>query len=392
MRLRGLLCVVAMAPLMIAPTALAKPFVPAEDSVVLERLPEASDATLAELKRLRAAASKRPLDLTLATLVARRSIDASRRTGDPRYLGYAQASLAPWWTVADAPPPVALLRATIRQSRHDFTGALVDLDRLIAAHPDDAQSLLTRASVLTVQGRYADAERDCARLARHAPAIVAVACTAAPASLSGHAERAQQALRDALACAPNADAGVRAWATTMLAEIALRRGERDTAERALQSVLAIDPRDAYARAAYADLLLDSARAREAEALVAGWTRHDAVLLRLVLAEARLPDAAADYAAHRAELVARYHAARLRGDALHAREEARFRLAIERDAGSALDLARANWTVQREPADLRVLVDAALAANDRAALATAREWIASTRLEDVSIAARLGERR
>jgi hypothetical protein len=49
-------------------------------------------------------------------------------------------------------------------------------------------------------------------------------------------------------------------------------------------------------------------------------------------------------------------------------------------------------VQREPADLRVLVDAAIAADDHAALATATEWMKTTRLEDVTTAARLGERR
>jgi predicted Zn-dependent protease len=389
MKLRSLAFMIAVA--VVAATVDARPFVPESDAAVLERLPEAADASLAELKRLRSASAQSPRDLALATTVARRSIEASRETGDPRYLGYAQAALATWWSAPDAPLAALVLRATIKQSRHDFDGALADLDRVLAARPADAQALVTRASVLTVQGRYAEAERDCAKLAHRAPELVVVACAAAPMSLSGRAQAAQRDLAAALASASNADAGIRAWALTTAAEIAARRGDRATAEAGFRSVLAVDPRDAYARAAYADLLLDAGRAREAAALVASETRHDALLLRLVLAEAQLPNAAPEYTRHRAELDARFYAARLRGDALHAREESRFRLLVDRDAKSALELARSNWQVQREPADLRVLVDAAIAADNRAALATAIEWMKATRLEDATLAARLGRR-
>ena len=83
-------------------------------------------------------------------------------------------------------------------------------------------------------------------------------------------------------------------------------------------------------------------------------RNDALLLRIALAEQRLPDHAADFAAHRADLAARFDAARRRGDSLHRREEARFRLTMLGDAAGALALARANWDVQREPADRRIL--------------------------------------
>ena len=55
------------------------------------------------------------------------------------------------------------------------------------------------------------------------------------------------------------------------------------------------------------------------------------------------------------------------------------------APAALALARANWNVQREPADLRILVDAARAAGDAAALEIAAQWITSTRMENVAVA-------
>src|SRR5262249_35444043 len=154
------------------------PFIPADDSQVLERLPEKLDPSLAELKRLRVALAQRPEDLALATRLARRAIEAAREAGDPRYLGQAQAALAPWWNLGDPPPAALLLRATVKQSTHDFTGALADLDRLIAQRPADGQALLTRATVLTVQGRYNDARADCARIARLTIPLVTSACAA----------------------------------------------------------------------------------------------------------------------------------------------------------------------------------------------------------------------
>jgi hypothetical protein len=101
--------------------ALAAPYTPADDGVVLERLPEALDPALAELKRMRAALRANPNDLDHAARLARRCIEAARETGDPRFLGQAQAALAPWWAAADPPPPALLLRATVKQSQHDFS-------------------------------------------------------------------------------------------------------------------------------------------------------------------------------------------------------------------------------------------------------------------------------
>ena len=127
-------------------------------------------------------------------------------------------------------------------------------------------------------------------------------------------------------------------------------------------------------------------------MLADDTRNDALLLRLALAEAQLPEAQASFDAHRADLAARFAASRQRGDTVHRREEARFRLELERDAAGALALARANWQVQREPADLRILVESARAAGDSAALRIATDWIAANRLEDRRLGALAGGQR
>jgi tetratricopeptide (TPR) repeat protein len=370
----------------------ATPYIPSAESDVLERLPEKSDPSLRDLKRLRIAASKHPDDLALAIRLGRRSIEAARESGDPRFLGQAQAALARWWSLPDPPAPALLLRATIKQSNHDFDGAIADLDRLIAANPADGQALLTRATVLTVQGKYRAARADCSRIAPLAVPLVFAACDAAPASLSGDSDSAYRSLLGALTFAADADAALREWALTLAGEIAERAGDYAAAELHFRSALALDPRDPYLISAYCDFLLDRGRAHEVPPLVANQTRNDNLLLRLALAEQRLPDAASAFDQYRRELADRFDAARRRGDSLHKREEARYRLTIERDAAQSLRLARENWQVQREPADLRILWAAASAAGDAGALREVAEWTAANRLQYAALHVPAGDRR
>jgi hypothetical protein len=82
---------------------------------------------------------------------------------------------------------------------------------------------------------------------------------------------------------------------------------------------------------------------------------------------------------------------LRGDTVHQREQARFELALRQDPAAAVRLAKANWQVQKEPADLRILLDCALASGDAEAARMVRDWLRSSRIEDrrtVAAAARL----
>jgi Tfp pilus assembly protein PilF len=365
--------------------ALANPYTPIADSVVLQRLPEKLDPTLAELKRMRAALRVDPANLATAARVAQRSIEAARATGDPRFLGQAQAALSPWWNAVDPPVTALLLRATVKQSQHDFQGALADLDRVLAKRPADGQALLTRATIATVQGRYADAVRDCAKLSRVASGLVATVCMAGASSLNGNAAGAYHSLAQELD-RPGESANVRAWALTLAAEIAARRGDAGAADLHFHSALMLDPRDAYLLGAYADFLLEQGRTREVLSLLADCTASDPLLLRVALAEKALREGAVDLPAHQRELADRFAAAKRRGDTLHLREEARFRLEIESDTAVALALATANWKVQREPADLRILAAAAQASGDAAAMSAVSQWVATTRIEDVALVA------
>ena len=56
-----------------------------------------------------------------------------------------------------------------------------------------------------------------------------------------------------------------------------------------------------------------------------------------------------------------------------------------DAKAALALAQKNWEVQKEPADMRVLLEAAIKAGDKAAAAPVVDWVTKHAMEDVAIA-------
>jgi predicted Zn-dependent protease len=380
----GLLIVVGA--LFFRPAASAEtPRVPHDDAEVLERLPAgAGDAQERQRDRLRRALAARPDDLRTAVTLARLDIETSRARSDPRYLGYAQAALAPWWDLPSPPPEVLVLRATIRQSSHDFDGALADLDRVVAAAPDDPQAWITRSVVLTVRGRYDEARQSCAPLSRLAPELVFAVCETSIDAVTGQAGPAYDLLQQTIARAPRLSPAENEWARSTLGEIALRRGHDVDAESDFRAALALDPDDAYVLAAYADLLLDLGRPGEAAKLVAGRTDNDGLLLRLALAEARTR--APEAAEHAAMLGARFDASHLRGDTVHRREEARFVLAIRGDARAALALATANWGVQREPWDVRVVLEAALAAGDTAAAGPVLAFLDEHHLEDPRIAA------
>jgi len=115
-----------------------------------------------------------------------------------------------------------------------------------------------------------------------------------------------------------------------------------------------------------------------------WTRADVLLLRLTLAEQAL--GAPEFKAHAQTLRERFAAAALRGDTLHRQEESRFQLLVERNRSRALELAIANWAIQREPYDARILLEAAVAAGRREAGQPVLDWLAQSRHEDPRLTA------
>jgi len=369
-----------------APVAKAAPFIPAEDGLVLERVPGARDASSRALRDLNAVLTQNRRDIGLAEKVARLDIEQARKLGDPRFLGRAEAALAPWPLAPDTPAPVLLLRAVILQSNHDFDGSVAALQRVVSVEPSSGQAWLTLAAVHQAQAEYKAGLRDCGQIASLTLGLAPDICTASIMSLTGHAPLALRAIT--ISVAQNADE-VRAdpslgvWAETAAAEIAERLGDSSTEQR-YRDALAIDGSDPYLLGAWSDWLLDQNRPREVMALLRDRTRVDPLLLRLALAEQATGSSQA--AGHIGDLAERFEASRLRGETVHRREEARFALDLQHQPARALDLARANWDVQREPADARILLEAANAAGRPEAADPVRAWLHDNGVEDARLSA------
>jgi tetratricopeptide (TPR) repeat protein len=370
-----------LAALLVAVNAWAVPFVPSDDSAVLERLPDTSRA----LRRQQAALAADPGNQALALQVAEADIGRARAMGDPRYLGRAEAALAPWPAGPAAPAAVMLLRAVILQSNHDFRASLAALDQVLRQQPGNAQAWLTRASIRQAQADYPGALADCGQVATLVLGLAPDVCTAGAMALRGQAPLALRAIT--LSLSVNAQEAARTpsvalWALTLAAEIAERLDDPST-EMRFKKALAVDPSDPYLLGAWSDWLLDHGRPREVVGLLADKTRIDPLLLRLALAEQALGESAAD--GHVADLAARFEASRLRGDTVHRREEARFALWLQHDPGRAVTLAAANFVVQREPSDARILLEASIAAAQPGAAEPVLAWLSANRVQDNRLA-------
>jgi predicted Zn-dependent protease len=387
MRLKPLLTpvIVCLAGVLCTRPGGAAPFVPGSDDEVVERLPlKAGDLAARELAQLRSQWRRDPANADAAVALSMAYIDQALAEGDPRYVGYAQAALQRWWSLPDAPPAVRVQRAIVLQYDHRFDEALADLAAATRAEPDDALAWSWSTAIHLVRGNLDGARQSCERLAELAPDLVGVACRAQIDALTGRAGAAAASLRDALRAHADADPALRLWALTRLAETEERRGDAAAAEAAYRDALALQRADVYLQAAYADFLLDRGRASEVLTLLKDQTRADVLLLRLAIASKATNDARRD--AYAREMSARFDAARARGDLSHQKEESRFALAVSGQPERALQLALANYRQQKEVADARIVLEAAVAARQRAPAESVLQWMAATGVESPALRA------
>lgn len=331
-----------------------------------------------KLAVLRQAVRASPGDPSANSGLIEAYFDLAMAKSDPRYIGYADAVLA--GLPEPLSPGLLVSRALLRQYRHDFAGALADLNRALAADPDLAQAQAWRAAIFLVQADYRAAEQACASLVALRRLVLGGGCHGLLLAYTGRLSEGERQLESALAAATMVEQ--RLWLLTRLGEVAAWRGDPETAERHYRAALALEQDDGYLLAAWADFLLDNRRPAEVIGALADRESADGLLLRL--AEAAQATGSADANRLSAALEARFGAARQRGDTTHRAEEARYLLRLKGDPSAALAVAAANYRVQREPRDARILLEAAVAAGDPAAAQPVRDWLAASGFEDSRI--------
>jgi len=365
--IRLLSCAVPLFALVCAQAA-PREWIPQSDAEVVERLPE----------RIRVPAASPEA----AAQAARRWIALARTTADPRYLGRAQAALAPWWDRPNAPAELAVLQATVQQSRHEFGAARNTLKAALTREPALAQGWLTMATLERLSGRYDDAEQACEKVRLAGAALYAGACLLETRSLRGEFDQARLGF-EALA-RQSRDASVRAWLLSLLAESEERAGRDAAAKAAYEASLRLAP-DGYTALAFADLLLRQSQPADALDVLAGQPASDSVLIRQAKALKLRGDARWKTVA--GEIAERFAALDARGEdsALHARERALAALWLDDAPGAAWPYAAANIELQKEPFDWWLAFTAAQSGGRGPDVDRLRSALQTTGLKDARLA-------
>src|SRR5687768_12558680 len=156
--------VVGLALAWCAGASRAAPYVPGSDAEVVERLPlKSGDRAARELVVLRARWRQDPQHVETATALAMAYIEQALAEGDPRYIGYAQSTLQPWWNTPEPPAAVRTLRAIVLQYDHRFDEALADLSAATRSQPDDALAWSWATAIHLVRADVDAARQSCER-------------------------------------------------------------------------------------------------------------------------------------------------------------------------------------------------------------------------------------
>jgi Tfp pilus assembly protein PilF len=371
--------------LLMAGAAAAEPYRPTDAAAVLERLPmNRGDERARSLAADRARLAASPRDPVLAMKVASAYYELAGAEGDPRYIGYAEAAMAPWATDTSAPTEIFYMRAKLLQWRHEYNPALELFAKALQRDPGHYETLSGRSAVLTVLADYAGARRDCETMRAREKELYWSSCLAYIDGQTGQAAKAERQLSDLLARHAGSSPEGQLWLLTRLADLATRLGRNADAEAYYRRALALNITSQYLLSNYGDFLIDTGRPAEAVALLRDWVRSDVLLLRLTLAAQALK--IPEFKTYSQTLRERFAAAAMRGDTLHRQEESRFQLSVEGNKTRALELAVANWAIQREPYDARILLEAAVAAGRRDAAQPVLDWLAQSKHEDPQLTA------
>lgn len=345
-----------------------------DENDILLVLQTRSNAESSREKQLKTHTEDYPEDIDSVAELTQLYIERSRKESDPRYLGYAQHLLNPWWSNQKPPLVIQRLRAILLQSQHQFAPALADLNALLQSYPGDAQSLLTRATVHQVLGNYTSALKDCTNLLRYAP-LPAIACVASIQSLTGQTTDARNLLAGIEPQLASQPVSTRQWIRTLQGEIAVRKNQPDQAEKYYQLALTEPLRSAYLLREYSQFLLDNNSNEKVLSLLEDETHDDSLLLHAAIAADKTQNK--DKLRQYSDLIeTRLRNAKLRGENNHYYLEARYALDLEKKSGKALLLAKSNWQKSKEPRDTELFVAAAVANDDQSSLHKISDWMLS----------------
>lgn len=196
--------------------------------------PTSADGLKARVNEMESRLQRQPDDLGASVLLADALLRVARATNDSRPAGRAADVLRR--TLVDHPGAYDALRmlGAIELSLHRFHEALEVGRTARDMRPDDAWNYGVIGDASIELGDYDEAFKNFDRMMDLRPTAAAYARIAYARELTGDLAGAQAAMEAAFASAPVQDVEARAWYSTQLGELHLKRGVLTEAQRAFR--------------------------------------------------------------------------------------------------------------------------------------------------------------
>jgi len=214
--------------------------------------------TAAYVAKLESAAAKPDPDGQTLTLLGLSYQQRARETGDPTFFTRSAAALSRAAAAGGPMPLITQGRASLANSRHDFSRGLSLARRAIRQDPENAGAYGALGDALLNLGRYPAAFRAYDRMVVLAPGIASLTRIASARELLGRPEAAARAVRFALSLDHAVPEHV-AWTRVLLGNVDFNRGRLDRAAVQYRIALRQDPGYVHAEAGLARV--DAARGR-----------------------------------------------------------------------------------------------------------------------------------
>lgn len=353
-------------------TALAsEPYTPVEANEVVATLPNVPDLT-----DMWQAHWERPDDVTAIQSLAAAHLDYAVSAVDVRGFGASETLLRKsirqgaddanvWWQLA-----------TALKGQHRFDEAAQALEQAVQMDAADPQKWLDRANLLALLGDYDQAQQSCRPVILNLPQLVGATCMAM-ASGNQAPESAYQSLALALSKYRTfASPEVQSWSLTVLANLAERSNDPETAAAHLKDAINSHPTDRYAVLALGSALLRLGR-QDSEYIeaVEPFDRLDDPAVQL-----RLLALGAAHEGDQQNLARWFEAAHRRGVSAD-RTFAEYLHWLNRDPERAATVAAQNFESQKGTEDIWLAVITALEADDSERLQHISQWLATSGYQD-----------
>ncbi|NNC97480.1 MAG: hypothetical protein HKN88_05355 [Gammaproteobacteria bacterium] len=297
------------------------------------------------------------VDLTRTYVEA--ALSTYRKTGDPRYYGYAKGALAKWWHTVAPPRELWLLRVRILQSNHEFRQAADDLQHYLKMHTKDVEAYIFLADIWRRLGLLSQARNTCLKIAILGRPTLAQIC-ALEIRLSGGfyqsvLSSAEQLLNNASALAPTEQQ----WLYAVYAEAAVAAKNYQLARELYERSMEVGATDLVTRLHYADVLRELGQHSEVIELLSNESMEIPVLLRLSIATQKSKHAGDEYQ----KALEKQLNSPLLAPQDFLREKAMYQLYLQQNPVMALELAKQNWALQKAWEDAELLLLCARSVND-----------------------------